>query len=229
MIPNEAQIRYDLLLVDDHAIVREGLKRVLEPTAGEWRVTEAATATQALDCLHSQRIDVAIVDLSMPGMSGFELIQRIRDGFPAVKVLVLSSHAEEQYALRALKAGANGYVTKDTAAAELVVAVRKVAAGETFVSASMAERVVQQVSGQTSVPVLGKLSDREREILRLIVSGQRPTDIANTLNLSVKTVSTHKSRIQEKLNLPSTAALVHYGLQQGLEESPPKVPIVVAP
>jgi DNA-binding NarL/FixJ family response regulator len=135
MTATEAESRRGLLLVDDHAIVREGLKRVLEPLAEEWIVTEVGAAFQALDCLRLQQIHLAIVDLSLPGMTGLELIQRIRAGYPAVKVLVLSSHAEEQYALRAFKVGANGYVTKDSAAAELVAAVRKVSGGGTFVSA----------------------------------------------------------------------------------------------
>jgi two-component system, NarL family, invasion response regulator UvrY len=137
----------ELLLVDDHTIVREGIKRILEPVAAEWAVTEAATAFQALECLRRKRFALAIVDLSMPGMSGLELIRRIKTEYPSVAVMVLSMHAEEQYAMRAFKAGANGYLTKDSAAGELIAAVSKVASGGTFVTASLAERVVQQLSG----------------------------------------------------------------------------------
>jgi two-component system invasion response regulator UvrY len=205
-----------LLLVDDHTIVREGIKRILEPIATEWAITEAGTGFQALECLRRQRFDLAIVDLSMPGMTGLELIHRIKAEFASVAVLVLSMHAEEQYALRAFKAGANGYLTKDSAAAELVAAVRKVAAGGAYVSASLAERVVRQLSGVARVPRHAELSDRELDVLQRIVAGQRLTEIAEALHLSVKTVSTHKSRIQDKLQLPSTAALIRYGLEHQL-------------
>jgi DNA-binding NarL/FixJ family response regulator len=207
-----------LLLVDDHTIVREGLRRILEAVADEWQLIEAGSGFQALECLRRQPIGLAIVDLSMPGMSGLELIKRIRAEYPKVIVLVLSMHAEEQYALRAFRAGANGYVTKDTASAELVAAVRKVAAGGAYVTASLAERVVQQLNGVTQAPRHADLSDRELEVLQRIVAGQRPTEIADSLHLSVKTVSTHKRRIQDKLQLPNTAALIRYGLEHQLDK-----------
>lgn len=211
--------RKGLLLVDDHTIVREGLKRILEAVADEWQITEAGGGFQALECLKRAPFGMAIVDLSMPGMSGLELIRRLKSEYPAVAVLVLSMHAEEQYALRAFRAGANGYVTKDSAAAELVAAVRKVASGGAYVTASLAERVVQQLSGAADAPRHAQLSDREMEVLQRIVAGQRPTEIAEALHLSVKTVSTHKTRIQEKLQLPNTAALIRYGLEHGLDKA----------
>ncbi|MDP2020294.1 MAG: response regulator transcription factor, partial [Hydrogenophaga sp.] len=121
-----------LLLVDDHTVVREGLKRLIDPQANQWSITEAGTGFQALECLRRQPFDLAIVDLSMPGMSGLELTRRIKSEFPSVAVLVLTMHSEEQYAIRALQAGANGFVTKDSAATELVAAVRKVASGGVF-------------------------------------------------------------------------------------------------
>ncbi len=205
-----------LLMVDDHTIVREGLKRILEPLAGEWAITEAGTGFQALECLRRQHFDLAIVDLSMPGMSGLELIRRVKADYPSVAMLVLSMHAEEQYALRAFKAGANGYLTKDSASAELLAAVRKVAAGGVYVSAGLAERVVRQLNGGVRVPRHAELSDRELEVLQRIVAGQRLTEIAEALHLSVKTVSTHKARIQDKLQLPNMAALIRYGLEHQL-------------
>jgi len=216
--PAAPAARFGLLMVDDHTIVREGLQRILEPIAHEWAITEAGTGFQALEFLRNRHFDLAIVDLSMPGMSGLDLIRRIRSDHPAVSVLVLSMHGEEQYALRAFKAGANGYVTKDTASTELVAAVRKVAAGGTYVSASLAERVVQQLSGQAPAPRLAELSDRELDVLKRIVLGQRLTDIAQALHLSIKTVSTHKTRIQEKLQLPTVAALIRYGLEHRLDK-----------
>lgn len=209
--------RFSLLIVDDHTIVREGLKRVLDPVAHEWAITEAGTAFQALGCLRRQHFDLATVDLSMPGMSGLDLIRRIKSDFPGVAVLVLSMHGEEQYAMRSFRAGANGYVTKDSASTELVAAVRKVAAGGSYVTTSLAERVVQQLTGQAKEPRLSGLSDRELEVFKRIVSGERLTDIAKTLHLSVKTVSTHKTRIQEKLQLPTMAALIRFGLEQQLD------------
>jgi DNA-binding NarL/FixJ family response regulator len=207
-----------LLLVDDHTIVREGIKRILAPVAGEWVVSEAGTGYQALECLRREHYTVVIVDLSMPGMSGLELIRRVKAEYPDVAIMVLSMHAEEQYAMRAFKAGASGYLTKDSAAAELVAAVRKVAAGGSYVTASLAERVVRQLSGMTAAPRHAALSDRELDVLQRIVAGERLTDIAEALHLSVKTVSTHKTRIQEKLQLPSMAALIRYGLEHQLDK-----------
>ncbi|WP_439112513.1 response regulator [Hydrogenophaga sp.] len=205
-----------LLLVDDHTVVREGLKRLLDPQARQWSITEAGTGFQALECLRRQSFDLAIVDLSMPGMSGMDLIARIKAEFSAVAVLVLTMHGEEQYAMRAFQAGAKGYVTKDSASTELVAAVRKVAMGGVFVSAHLAERVVQQLNDQRTAPRINVLSNRELEILQRIVAGQRPVDIAESLHLSIKTVSTHKRRILEKLQLDSTAALIRFGLEHNL-------------
>ncbi|MCW5663009.1 MAG: response regulator transcription factor [Piscinibacter sp.] len=205
-----------LLIADDHAIVREGMKRILDATAEGWSITEASTGFQALEVLRRAPVDIAIVDLSMPGMNGLELIRRIRAEYPRVGVLVLSMHAEEQYAIRAFKNGANGYVTKDGAAAELVQAVRKVAGGGAYVTPALAERVVLQLQRGSEPEAHDGLSNRELEVLRRLVAGERPTQIAAALHLSVKTVSTHKSRIMDKLQLPNTAALIRYGMEHGL-------------
>lgn len=205
-----------ILIVDDHAVVREGLMRILGGTGEGWVVSEASSGFQAIENLRREHVDLVIVDLSMPGMSGLELIRRIRDEFGRMAVLVLSMHAEEQYAMRAFKAGANGYVTKDGASAELVGAVRKVAGGGAYVSGDLATRVVLQLNGSVGTARHAQLSDRELDVLRRLVAGERPTAIAQALHLSVKTVSTHKSRIQEKLQLPTLADLVRYGLEHGL-------------
>jgi DNA-binding NarL/FixJ family response regulator len=206
-----------ILLVDDHAIVREGLQRILESTPERWVALHADSGFEALQLLRTRSVDLAIIDLSMPGMTGLDLLRRIKAEFPSQRVLVLSMHAEEQYALRVFKAGANGYVTKDRAAAELVTAVRKVAGGGAYVTSTLAERVVLQLNGAMDEPRHTQLSDRELDVLRRLVAGQRLTDIAEALHLSVKTVSTHKSRIQEKLQLPSMAALIRYGIDQGMD------------
>jgi DNA-binding NarL/FixJ family response regulator len=205
-----------ILIVDDHAIVREGLKRILEGSTTGWRVVEAATGLEALERLRREPFDVAVVDLSMPGMSGIELLRRVRPDFPRLRVLMLSMHAEEQYALRAFKAGARGYVTKDSASRDLAAAVRKVAEGGVYVSPGLAERVVLQLNGAQEPARHAQLSDRELDVLRRLVAGHRPTEIAQALHLSVKTVSTHKSRILERLQLPNMAALYRYGMEKGL-------------
>ena len=207
-----------LLLVDDHTIVREGLKRVLNPAGNHWTLTEAVTGYQALELLREHEFDLALVDLSMPGMTGLELVRRIKTEFPGVRVLVLSMHAEEQYAMRAFKAGANGYVTKDIAATELVSAVRRVAAGGAYVTESLAERVVQQLNGTSDAPRHMLLTDREFDVLRRVAAGQRLTEIGDALHLSVKTVSTHKTRIQEKLQVTSTAELIRYALENRIDD-----------
>jgi DNA-binding NarL/FixJ family response regulator len=210
-----------ILIVDDHAIVREGLKRILEETDRHWAVTEATGGFEALALLRSQPFDLAIIDLSMPDMSGLDLLRRARAEFSGLGCLILSMHAEEQYAMRAFKAGANGYVTKDSAPGDLAQAVRKVAAGGAYVSSAVAERMVLAFNGAQAPAGHTLLSDRELDVLRRLTAGQRPTEIARALHLSVKTVSTHKSRIQEKLGLPSTAALIRYGLEHELGSNLP--------
>jgi len=217
-----------ILIVDDHAMVREGLVRVLAGAGEPWVIDEASTGLEALERLRRHPYDLVIADLSMPGISGLDLIRRVRAEFGRLPLLVLSMHAEEQYALRAFKAGANGYVTKDSAATELITAVRKVTAGGAYVSADQAERVVLQLNGSMMAERHAQLSDRELDVLRRLVTGQRPTEIADALHLSVKTVSTHKSRIQEKLQLPTLAELVRYGLEHGLLGDAPAAPAVDA-
>jgi DNA-binding NarL/FixJ family response regulator len=207
-----------LLLVDDHTIVREGVRRILERAGADWTVTEAGTGFQAIEQLRQRAFDLAIVDLSMPGMAGLDLIRRLKAQTPSMPVMVLSMHAEEQYALRSFKAGADGYLTKDSAAAELIEAVVKLLGGGIYVSTSLAERVVREISGAAPSLPHAALTDRELDVLRRIVAGQRLTDIANDLHLSIKTVSTHKSHIQTKLKLPNMAALIRYGLENGLDQ-----------
>lgn len=218
MEPRAAAEPLHVLIVDDHEIMREGLERILRDADDGWRTLAVGDGFEALRVLARARIDVAIVDLAMPGMGGLELIKRIRAEHPQVAVLVLSMYAQEQYAMRAFKAGAKGYVTKDGAGRELVNAVRKVAAGGAYVTPSLAESFLLHLQGDAGAPRPARLSDRELEVLRRLVAGERLTDIALALHLSVKTVSTHKSRILEKLQLPHLAALVRYGLQHGLVE-----------
>jgi len=200
-----------VLLADDHKIVRDGLRGILERTDDIRVAGEAADGDQALALVRKGEYDVAVLDLSMPGLSGMDLIKRLLIERPRLRLLVLSMHGEAQYAARALKAGAAGYLNKDSAADLLVGAIRKVASGGVHVGeAAAAALVTASTSGH------GSLSDRELEVLRLLVDGKSPGDIAEQLHLSVKTVSTHKTRVLEKLNLHTTAELVRYALENKL-------------
>lgn len=205
-----------VLLADDHQLMRAGLCRLLESQPGIEVMAEAGSGHEALEALRAQPMDVAVLDLSMPGMSGMDLIKRVKAEFGTVAILVLTMHAEEQYAVRAFRNGASGYLTKDAAADELASAIRKVAGGGGYVTPALAEKLVLDLHAQRPGPAHAQLSDREFEVLRHIVDGQRLTDIAAALHLSVKTISTHKTRIQEKLGVDSTAALVRYGLEHRL-------------
>jgi DNA-binding NarL/FixJ family response regulator len=209
-----------LVLVDDHGLIREGLRQVLQAQPGLVIVGESDTGHGALSILERARAHVAIVDLNLPGLSGMNLISRIRSDHPDCAVLVLSMYAEELYAMRALKAGAQGYLTKDTAADELVRAVHKVAAGGCYLSRGMAERVAMALAHHDTTPRHERLTDRELEVFRCILAGQRISEISRNLHLSVKTISTHKTRILQKMQLDSTAALIRYGLEHQLFPDP---------
>ena len=200
-----------LLIADDHAIVRDGLKRILAAVPDMEVAAEAATGDQALALVKAQDFDVVVVDMSMPGLSGMDLIKRLKIEKPKSRVLVLSMHGEQQYAARALKAGAAGYLNKDSAAELLVSAVRKIAAGGVHIT----EAVAASLLAADKAPQQA-LSNREFEVLRLLVEGLGPTEIGEKLHLSVKTVSTHKTRILEKLGVGSTAELVRYALDNKL-------------
>ena len=200
-----------LLLADDHKIVRDGLKRILAGTSDLQVAGEAGDGDELLRLVKAGDYDIAVVDMSMPGLSGVALIKRLRDEKPKLRILVLSMHGESQYAARALKAGAAGYLNKDSAAEQLVSVLRKIAAGGVHIGEAAAASLVAAEKAPHEA-----LSDREFEVLRLLVDGLGPTEIGQRLHLSVKTVSTHKTRILEKLNLGSTAELVRYALEHKL-------------
>jgi len=200
-----------IVLADDHKIVRDGLKRILAATTDLEVAGEAANGDELLRLVKSTDHDVAVVDMSMPGLSGLALIKRLKDEKPKLRVLVLSMHGESQYAARALKAGASGYLNKDSAAEQLVAAIRKIAAGGMHIGEAAAASLVAAEKSPHET-----LSDREFEVLRLLVEGLGPTEIGERLHLSVKTISTHKTRILEKLNLGSTTELVRYALEHKL-------------
>ncbi|MGZ8266561.1 MAG: response regulator [Burkholderiales bacterium] len=205
-----------VLLADDHAIVRQGLKEILEATGDIVVAAEATNGQEALARVRDTEIDVAVLDLSMPGRSGVELLKLIKAERPKLRLLVLSMHSEEQYAVRAVRAGAAGYLTKESAGDELVAAIRRIAGGGAYISPETAERLVLETNTGTEGPPHTQLSNREYEVFRALVAGKSVTDIAANLNLSVKTISTHKSRILEKMGLSSQTALVRYALKHNL-------------
>ncbi|HET6584975.1 MAG TPA: response regulator transcription factor [Nannocystaceae bacterium] len=204
-----------ILLVDDHPVVRKGMKAILEDELSGVTVVEAADGDSALTAL-SDAIDVVVLDLSMPGRSGIDLLVEIKHRHPRVPVLIMSLHGEEQFAVRTLRAGASGYLTKAAAPQQLVTAVIKVAEGGRYVSAALAERLAAEVAGGVAAAVHERLSDREFEVMRGIASGQAVSEIAATMHLSVKTVSTYRTRLLEKMGMTSNAELTRYALENGL-------------
>jgi DNA-binding NarL/FixJ family response regulator len=205
-----------VLLADDHAIVRAGLKELLTATGDITVVGEATNGQEVLAAVREGGFDVLVLDMSMPGRSGIELIKLVKAEQPKLRVLVLSMHSEQQYAVRAVKAGASGYLTKESAADELVAAIHRVAGGGAYITPETAERLVLDSSSGAQGPVHSRLSDREFEVFRMIVAGRSVTDIAAELKLSVKTISTHKARILEKMEFSSQAELVRYAVEHGL-------------
>jgi DNA-binding NarL/FixJ family response regulator len=205
-----------VLLADDHAIVRAGLKEILAETGDITVAGEAASGQEVLTRIRESDYDVAVLDMSMPGRSGIELIRQVKDEKPRLRILVLTMHSEQQYAVRALKAGASGYLTKEGAPDQLVAAIRRIAAGGAFVSPETAEQLALDVNRAPGGPPHTLLSDREFQVFELIVNGKSVTDIARQLALSVKTVSTHKTRILHKMGVTSEAELVRYALEHKL-------------
>jgi len=208
-----------ILIADDHAIVRSGLKQLLSGQGDFIVAGEAANGLEVLKQIREQPFDVVLMDMSMPGRSGIELIKQVKSEKPKLATLVLSMHKEEQYAVRALKAGALGYLTKESAPDQLVAAIRKVAGGGVFISSGVAERLALELGGNHDAAPHTLLSDREYQIFRMIVSGTPIGGIADDLSLSVKTVSTHKTRILQKMKMTSGAELIHYAIRHQLIDS----------
>jgi len=208
-----------IVLADDHAIVREGLKRIVGDVADFQVAGEAADGTQVMKVVRELEFDVLVLDLSMPGRSGMELIKLVKAEKPRLRILVLSMHQETQYAMRAIKSGASGYLTKESAPSQLEAAIRKIAGGGAYISAEVAEQLaLGAMPGATDAPPHETLSDREFEVFRLLVAGDAVSDIAHKLNLSVKTVSTHKANLMQKLGLHNQTELVRYALKHGLAD-----------
>jgi two-component system, NarL family, invasion response regulator UvrY len=205
-----------VLIADDHAVVRQGVKQILADQADMTVVGEAAQAHEVLTLVRRQDCDALLLDLSMPGSTGLETLKQLRHERPRLPVLVLTMHPEDQYAVRALKAGAAGYLTKDTAPDDLVTALRRVVRGGRYISQSLAEKLAVDVTTKTDGPLHELLSDREYQVLCLIAGGKAVSAIAGELALSVKTVSTYRARILEKMGLQNNSELTHYAIQNGL-------------
>ena len=207
-----------VLIADDHAIIRQGLKQILSDTEDLEVTGEADGGIKALQLIRENSYDVVLMDVSMPDRNGIDSLKLIKKEYPKLPVLMLSMHPEEQYAIRALRAGAAGYLSKQGAPEQLVTAIRQVAAGKKFVSAAVAEELANAIGEDLDKPPHEKLSDREYQTLCMIASGKTLTQIAEQLNLSVKTVSVYRARLLEKMKLHNNAELTHYGLKHGLVE-----------
>ena len=208
-----------IVIADDHAIVREGLKRIVSEIADMQVIGEAADGTEVMQRVRELDFDILVQDLSMPGRSGMELIKLVRAEKPKLRILVLSMHQELQYAVRAIKSGASGYLTKESAPAELEQAIRKIAGGGAYVTPEVAEQLaLGAMPGSTANPH-ESLSDREFEVFRMLAAGESVTDIATRLKLSVKTVSTHKANLMHKMGLQNASELVRYAIKHGLADN----------
>jgi two-component system, NarL family, invasion response regulator UvrY len=205
-----------VLIVDDHAILRRGLRALLADEFADARFGDASNAEQALEQVGKEEWDVVLLDITLPGKSGLDLLKELKAERPTLPVLVLSVHPEDQFAVRVLKAGAAGYMTKESAPEELVQAIRKILAGGRYVSPTLAERFALSVRKDFTRTPHETLSDREHEIMCRIASGKTVTEIAAELSLSVKTISTYRARILEKLGVKNSAEIILYAIRNGL-------------
>lgn len=208
----------NIIITDDHSILREGLKQILSETEDILVVAEAQTAAEAIALARTAKAAVMLLDISLPDRNGIEALKIIKKENPQLAVLMLSMHKEDQYAIRALKAGASGYVSKQSASSDLVQAIRTVAKGKKYLSAEVAEALANQIGGDSEKPLHETLSDREFQTLSMIASGMSVGDVAEKLCLSVKTVSVYRARLLEKMQLKNNAELTHYAIKNHLVE-----------
>ena len=205
-----------ILIADDHAVVRRGLKQILAEEPNMAVFGEACNAQEVLKNVREQNWDIVILDITMPDRSGLEVLKELKNIRPKLPVLILSIHPEEQYAVRVLKAGAAGYMTKESAPEELVKAVRKVIRGSKYISPSLAEKLAFDLETDSEKPLHETLSDREYQVMCMIASGKTVKEIAKELYLSVKTISTHRARILGKMKMKTNAELTHYAIKNRL-------------
>jgi DNA-binding NarL/FixJ family response regulator len=206
-----------VLLADDHTLVRAGFRSLLQNLAGIQVVAEADNGRDALRLIGTHQPDVVLMDIAMPGLNGLEAAARVSDRFPYVRVIMLSMHVNEEYVLQALRAGAAGYLLKDASTAELELAVKSVARGDTYLSPPVSKQVVSDYVRRVGEPSpLKRLTPRQREVLQLIAEGHTTKEIAHTLNISVKTVETHRTQLMKRLDIRDIAGLVRYAIRTGL-------------
>lgn len=208
----------NVLIADDHAIVREGLKQILADTKDIAVAGEAENGLDAIKLARLEKGNVLLLDISLPDRSGIDVLKQVRKEVPCLAVLILTMHREDQYAIRSLKAGAAGYLNKQSAPAELVNAIRQVAAGRKYVSPALVQELANQINEEREVPLHETLSDREFQTLTMIASGKAVSDIARELVLSVKTISMYRSRLLQKMKLRHNAELTHYAIKNHLVE-----------
>lgn len=205
-----------ILIVEDHAIVREGIKRIVENAGGIHVAGEVADGHAAVEWLRSNEVDMVLLDISLPGKSGLEVLKRMRIEKPELPVLMLSMYPEDQYAVRVLKAGAAGYLSKESVPEQLVNAIHKVAKGKKYISEYVAERLAGGLDAASVESLHDLLSNRELEILVKIALGRSPAQIAKELSLSPKTIGTYRGRVLRKMNMQSSAELIYYAIKHGL-------------
>jgi len=207
----------NILIADDHSLIREGFKKILSREDDLAVVGEAGNAAGIMDILSKNICDVIVLDISMPGKTGLDILSDIRIQYPNVKILILSMHSEEHYALRALKGGALGYLTKESAPDELITAIRKIHNGRMYISEVVAEQLAYNIGGKKKEKLLHEdLSDREFQVIQMLASGKSITDISARLSISSSTVSTYRQRIMEKLHLTNTSELILYAIENHL-------------
>jgi two-component system, NarL family, invasion response regulator UvrY len=204
-----------ILIADDHAIVRKGLVELLRDEFSHLHVYEAVNSQQAIEIISKQKLDVILLDISMPGRNGIETLKQVRAQGIKTPILMLSMHPEDQYAIRALKAGASGFINKETATEELLTAVHRILAGKKYITATVAEKLADSTE-LSNKPAHELLSDREMHVLQKIASGETVSEIALELSLSVNTISTYRTRLLEKLSLNNNAELTRYAMDNGL-------------
>jgi len=207
-----------ILIADDHTVVRKGLMEIVKDMPEVEEVDEAANATDVMQKVENKIYDVLVLDISMPGKSGLDILKDLKISVPDLHVLMLSTYPEELYAVRALKAGASGYLNKNTATEELTIAIRKVAAGRKYISSSLAEQLAVNIGSNSDKLPHERLSDREFQVFRLVAEGKTLTEISESLFLSNKTVSTYKTRILEKMDLKSSTEITRYAITNQIIE-----------
>jgi two-component system invasion response regulator UvrY len=207
-----------ILIADDHGVVRRGLKDILADALPGTAFSEAGNGDEVLSLLGKTKVALLVLDISMPGRSGMDVLRDVKHAYPQLPVIILSCHPEDQYAVRCLRAGAAAYINKESAPEELAIATKKILRGGRYISTSLAEKLIANLDEPVDKPLHESLSDREHEVMRMIAAGVPLTEIGDTLHVSVKTISSYRARIMEKMQMKSNAELTRYALTQGLVE-----------